>query len=124
MKKILLTLSILLFTGCSVYMAGDRSGTDIASVQKCNTRIQFINLGAQILSSERLENGNLVEIYQIKAEKGSAVRAVMHGLLDLSTGFIWELAGTPIEASLNKDQFITVKVTYGPDDTVVSAEFV
>ena len=124
MKKILLPLSILLLTGCSVYMAGNKSGTNAASVQKCNTRIQFINLGAQILSSERLENGNLVEIYQIKAEKGSAVRAVMHGLLDLSTGFMWELAGTPIEACLNKDQFITVKVTYAADDTVISAEFV
>ena len=105
-------------------MAGNKSGTNAASVQKCNTRIQFINLGAQILSSERLENGNLVEIYQIKAEKGSAVRAVMHGLLDLSTGFMWELAGTPIEACLNKDQFITVKVTYAANDTVISAEFV
>lgn len=124
MKKILLPLSILLLSGCSVYMAGNKSGTDMASVQKCNTRIQFINLGAKILSSERLENGNLVEIYQIKAEKGSAVRAVMHGLLDLSTGFMWELAGTPIEAFLNKDQFITVKVTYAANDTVISAEFV
>lgn len=124
MKKILLSLSILLLTGCSVYMAADKSGTDIASVQKCNTRIQFVNLGAQILSSERMQDGTLVEIYRVKAEKGSAIRSVMHGLLDLSTGFLWELAGTPIEAALNQDKFMTVKVTYDAKDTVISAEFV
>lgn len=105
-------------------MAGHKTGTDVASVQRCSTRIQFINLGAKIVKSERLADGNLVEIYQVQAEKGSAVRAIMHGLLDLSTGFMWELVGTPIEATMNKDQFITIKVTYGPGDVVLKAEFV
>lgn len=124
MKKFLFPLCLFLCSGCSVYMAGHKTGTDVASVQRCNTRIQFINLGAKIVKSERLADGNLVEIYQVQAEKGSAVRAIMHGLLDLSTGFMWELVGTPIEASMNKDQFITIKVTYGPGDTVLKAEFV
>ena len=124
MKKILFFLSLILCTGCAVYMAANKKGTDVASVQKCSTRVQFLNLGAKILSSERLPDGSLVEIYQVQAEKGSAVRAIMHGLLDLSTGFIWEFAGTPIEATMNKDEFITVKVTYGPGDTVLKAEFV
>lgn len=123
-KKILPLVSTFFFTGCSIYMAANKTGADIASVQKCSTRVQFINLGAKIISSERLSDGNLVEIYQIKAEQGSAVRAIMHGLLDLSTGFIWEIAGTPIEATMSKDQFITVKVTYGPGDTVLKAELV
>ena len=105
-------------------MAGHKTGTDVASVQKCTTRIQFLNLGAKILKSERLQDGSLVEIYQVKAEKGSAVRAIMHGLLDLSTGFVWELAGTPIEAHMTKDEFITVKVTYGSGDTILKAEFI
>jgi len=105
-------------------MASQKAGTDLASIQKCNTRVQFLNIGAKILQSERLADGNLVEIYQVQAEKGSVVRAIMHGILDCSTGFMWELVGTPIEASVNKEQFITIKVTYGQNDVILKAEFI
>lgn len=117
-------MTSIFLSGCSVYMASRKTGTDIASVQKCSTRLQFLNLGAKILKSERLQDGSLVEIYQVQAEKGSAVRAIMHGLLDLSTGFVWEIVGTPIESSLNKDNFLTIKVTYGAEDIVLKAEFI
>jgi hypothetical protein len=48
----------------------------------------------------------------------------MHGVLDISTGFLWEVAGTPIESYLGQQEYITVKVTYGPKDNVISAELV
>lgn len=124
MKKLIFCLPIIFCCACSVYMAGAKTGTDIASVQKCTSRIQFINLGATVISSERLPDGKLIEIYQMKAEKGSAIRAIMHGLLDVSTGFAWELVGTPIEAILNEEKFITVKVTYNPEDVILKAEFI
>jgi hypothetical protein len=123
MKKFLPLLSTFLFIGCSVYMAADKTGTDVASVQKCNTRIQFMNLGAKVISSERLPDGNLVEIYQVKAEKSSAVRAIMHGLLDLSTGFGWEFIGTPLELYLIHESNFTLRVTYDSNDALVRADF-
>ncbi len=123
MKKIaLVALSILLFPSCSVFMAANKEGSDISQVQSCHTRAQFLDLGAKIVSTERLPSGELVETYQIPKEKGSAARAVMHGLLDISTCFLWEIAGTPIEGTLNKQEFITVKITYGPDDIAKKAE--
>ena len=105
-------------------MAANTKGVDVKEVQKCSTRMQFLNLGAKILNTERLSNGNLVEIYQIPKERGSKLRAVMHGLLDLSTAFAWEIFATPIEASMSKNEFITIKVTYDSNDVPLKAEFV
>ncbi|MCE5319445.1 MAG: hypothetical protein LLG04_19025 [Parachlamydia sp.] len=104
-------------------MAGKKSGTDITRVQRCSTRVQFLNLGATILKSERLPDGSLVEIYQFKKEKGSTSRALMHGVLDALTGCTWELIGTPMELYIDSEEFITIRVTYGQNDTVLSAEF-
>lgn len=111
-------------TGCAVYMSAKKDGVDVSEVQKCTTRMQFLNLGSKILHTERLPDGNLVEIYQVPKERGSAVRAIMHGLLDISTGFTWELFGTPIEATLSRKEVMTIKVTYGPNDVPLKAEFV
>ena len=123
MKKLIFVVSCLsIFPSCSVFMAAKKEGADINQVQASHTRSDFLNLGAKIITSERMPNGELVETYQIPKQRGSTARAVMHGLLDISTFFIWELAGTPIEGSLNKPEFITVKVTYSPDDIAKRAE--
>ena len=111
-------------TGCSVYMAAQKDGVELSKLQGCTTRLQFMNLGATVLSSERLLDGSLVEVYQVPAEKGSVARAIMHGLLDLSTGFCWEIVGTPLEASLSKREVITIKVTYDAKEVPLKAEFV
>lgn len=103
-------------------MAAHKEGADVSQIQACHTRAQFLQLGAKVVNSERLPSGELVETYQIPKEKGSAARAVMHGLLDVGTLGIWEVAGTPIEGSLDKQEFITVKVTYGPDEVAKRAE--
>lgn len=115
---------VIALSGCSVYMASKRDGVDVSEVQKCNTRTQFLALGAKILNSERCEDGSLVEVYQIPKDKGSAARAVMHGLLDISTFFYWELIGTPMEAVMMKKEFIVIKVTYNKNDVPVKADLV
>jgi hypothetical protein len=120
--KVLTLLGACLLSSCSVYKAACKDGADIQEVQSSHTRNEFLNLGARVVSSERLPTGELVETYQIPKARGSAARSVMHGLLDLSTCFIWEVAGTPIEYSLDKQEFITVKVTFGPDDIAKKAE--
>lgn len=125
MKKILLILScIIFFPSCSVILAAKKEGTNITEIQSCQTRAQILSLGGTIISSERFPSGELVETYSLQKEKGSALRAVMHGLLDISSSFLWELAGTPIEGSLSKKQYFTIRVTYDTSDHVKKIELI
>jgi len=41
----------------------------------------------------------------------------MHGLLDVATLGVWEVAGTPIEATKNK-KYVTLTVQYSADGTM------
>ena len=121
MKKYLLVMAIIVsmlsLSSCSVAMAAKKEGTSVSKIQKCSTRTQFISLGGDVISSHSLESGDIVEIYRFKKEKGSTARAVMHGLLDVSTFCLWEVIGTPIEAS-NSNEFFSIKVTYDKDENI------
>ena len=121
MKKLFILLTAIL-PSCSVVMASNKSGTDIDSVQNASNRMQLIALGAEAVAHEKTDNGQLVEIYKIERERGSVARAFMHGLLDLSTAFLWELAGTPIEYSLDQQKFYSVKVTFNEDEQIQRME--
>ena len=102
----------LLFSSCSVAMAARKSGTNIETVQAARTRGQFLACGATVIGSERMPSGELVETYQYQKEKGSAARAFMHGVLDVSTCGLWEVVGTPIEACVNDEKYFTIRVFY------------
>ncbi|MES2273235.1 MAG: hypothetical protein V4487_03495 [Chlamydiota bacterium] len=117
----LLLLSLLL-SSCSVIMASKTSGADIDSVQSVQTRIQLIALGAEPILTEKNEKGELIETYRILKENGSIARAFMHGLLDISTAFLWELAGTPIESALTEKKYYSVKVTYDNQERIQKME--
>lgn len=123
MKKnihiILSVISMCSLSSCSVAMAAKKDGSSIQKIQKCHNRMNFLALGGSVISSETLENGDLVETYTFKTEKGSISRAVMHGLLDISTCCIWEVIGTPIEGSYSND-FFSVKVIYDKDENIKS----
>ncbi len=103
-------------------MASHRDGTAIESLQSALTRTELIALGARAVTSENNEAGDLVEIYQIQKERGSIARAVMHGLLDLSTIFLWEFAATPIEHALDQQKFYSVKITFDADEQIQKIE--
>ena len=121
MKKIFITSVLIasscVLSSCSVAMAAKKEGTDISSVQQCRTRGQIISLGGKVVSSERLQNGDIVEIYQFTKERGSIARALMHGVLDISTFGLWEAVGTPIEGCDSKE-FFSVKVVYDRNENV------
>lgn len=123
MKKVLLVLGCAaLLPSCSVVMAARKDGASLSQVQTCRTRAQLIALGGTVQATEHLPTGELVEIYRFQKERGSAVRAIMHGLLDMSSFFLWEIAGTPIEGSLGKKEYFTIRVTYDADNTVRKVE--
>lgn len=113
----LLAISICVLSSCSVAMAAKKEGTTISNVQQCRTRGQFIAQGGKVISRERLSNGDFVEVYQFKKERGSTARAFMHGVLDVSTCGLWEVIGTPIEGC-DKDEFFAVKVVYDSNENV------
>lgn len=112
-------LMALFLSSCSVAMAAKKSGHSIEQVQTATTRMQMQNLALKVLSTEKDAQGHIVETYQIEKSRGSAARAIMHGVLDLSTCFLWEIAGTPIEVGMNKKETFAVRVTYAADDNRV-----
>lgn len=111
-------------TSCSVVMAARKQGTSIDNVQASKSRGQILSHGATIISSERLPSGELVEVYQFKKEQGSAARAFMHGLLDVSTFGIWEVVGTPVEVCMTDDKCYVVKVYYDSDENINRMELI
>lgn len=123
MRKILsLVLIALSLSSCSVVMAAKKSGTDLQELQNFRTRGQFISAGAQVVSSERFDNGELVDVYQYKKATGSTGRALMHGLLDVWTLGAWEVIGTPMEGFMNETEYFTIRVTYDQNEFATRVE--
>lgn len=121
-RLLLSIIALCVLSSCSVVMAAKREGTSIDKVQGCRTRGQFISSGAKVISSERLSCGDLVEVYQFQKERGSAARAFMHGLLDVSTCGLWEVVGTPIEACVDDNGCFSLKVFYDRDENIKKIE--
>jgi len=114
--------ALALQTSCSVAMAAKKEGTDVHAVKACMTRSQLISKGGELISTDKNENGEIVEVYRFQKPRGSAVRALMHGLLDVSTLGVWEVVGTPIEATIENKEFYTIKAFIGNDDKVTKIE--
>lgn len=113
MKRIItlgiLSMTLCTATSCSVAMAANTSGTSITKVQGCRSRAEFVAAGGKVMTSQRLPNGDLEELFQFSKEQGSAGRALMHAVMDVWTFGLWEVIGTPIEACNSKEYF-SVKV--------------
>lgn len=123
MHKFLLSiLALSVLSSCSVVMAARKEGTSIEKVQGCRTRGQFLSLGAYVVSSERLPSGEIVEVYHFQKERGSAARAFMHGLLDVGTMGLWEVVGTPLEASVDENGCFSLKVYYDCEERIKKIE--
>jgi hypothetical protein len=92
--------SLMLVAGCSVGMAlsGDKN-PDIGAVRIGSTRGEAeMHLGSPVRTNAGA-GGTRVDIYEYEiGNEPSAGRAVAHGVMDVLTLGIWELAGTPIEA--------------------------
>jgi hypothetical protein len=113
---------MLFLTSCSVFMAADKNGVSIEELSVCRTRECLLAKGATPISSEKnASNASASEVFKSRKPTGSTARAVMHGVLDLSTGFIWEIIGTPIELTLNKEEMYLFKVLYKNNSNEVKA---
>ncbi|MFH1217811.1 MAG: hypothetical protein V1706_15050 [Pseudomonadota bacterium] len=94
-------------------MASSKKGVEFDQLSSCKTKSCLISKGAETLQVSGLPEN--CEAYKILKPQGSTGRAVMHGLLDLATLGIWEVAGTPMEGSYNKDEYYAIRVTYEPN---------
>jgi len=114
----LILASATILEGCAVAMAARTGGVKLEAVQACQTRQCFLNQDTvQIIQVAKLPNQESMESYRYQLKRGSAGRAAMHGLLDVGTLGVWEVAGTPIEATKNK-KYVTLTVQYSADGTM------
>jgi len=122
-KKIIISVFCLpILCGCSVFMAANKSGTSIEKLGECRTRTCILSKDASPVHTKKDKKGNVIEeSYHVKKPTGSAARSVMHGVLDVATFGIWEVAGTPIEGTLNKKDFYAIRVFYQEDGETIKA---
>jgi len=113
-------LGTMFLSSCSVYMAAIPRGIDLDKISKCKKRACIAAHGAVPMSEKKSSTGKIIEeVYKVNKPTGSATRAAMHGLLDVATLGLWEIAGTPIEGILGKEEFYIITVTYQEDGETV-----
>ena len=109
--------------GCSVYMAAnqpERKNLDV--LQKGRMRSEVLAEMGQPLATE-IRDGQRVDVFSFKQGQDEAFnfgRAVGHGVADVLTLGIWEVAGTPTEMAL-KAKRISFEVTYDASDRVTQS---
>ena len=106
--------------GCSVGMAlSGAENPDLSAVRVGASRGEVeMHLGKPI-KSIALGNGQSAEVYEYEiGNEPSGGRAVAHGVMDVLTLGLWELAGTPMEA-VQGERYQTT-ITYGENDRVAN----
>jgi hypothetical protein len=126
MKKAICSLLVILglttLSSCAVMMAANTQGTSLETILRCQTKGQLYAVGASNISIEPRPDGGTIEIYQIQKQRGSAPRAFMHGALDISTCLLWEVVGTPLEASLDRLDFYIIKAFVDSNNQIETIE--
>lgn len=122
MRRFVLIFLTLTLPSCSVVLASNQSGINVESIQTGWTRDQLLAVGATPASAQTLEQGKLVETFEIEKARGSVTRAFLHGLLDIGTAFLWELAATPLESALVEKKCYMVKVTFDDQERIEKLE--
>lgn len=123
---IFLSLFLIALSGCSVVMAGRTKGTSVKELSSSRFRSSVLsNDGVEITKTEKNEEVDIIyEEYLVQKPEGSAWRAVMHGILDVSTLGLWEVVGTPVEMHIGKNVYYPVRIYYTKDEEVEKIVFI
>ena len=109
---------VLLNTGCAVVMAvkgKEDPNLGVLGVGQ-DRAIAISTLGSPSKTYDAA--GNSVDVFKLKrGDKPSATRAIVHGVLDFMTLCLWEVVGTPIEATQGETFYVTVY--YNEEDRIV-----
>lgn len=113
----------LMLTGCSVADAAKKRGVEMSKVMACTNINCFLSLrDTEVLNrSSTDDEGEKIQFKSLKPA-GSTGRAVMHGLLDVATLGIWEVAGTPIEANLNDENYYVYTGYFDKNQSLLKVE--
>lgn len=104
--------------GCSVGMAmSGKKQPELGVIRVGATRGEIeLQLGSPVEIRE--DNGYRIDIYEYEiGNEPSAGRAIGHGVMDILTLGLWEIAGTPIEGVQGEKKRLIV--TYDEDDYVI-----
>ena len=109
-----------MLTGCSVVMAlSGKKEPNLAAIHVGSTRQEVEMQLGQPVESIPTEYGAKTDVYEYEAgNEPSKARAFVHALYDLLTLGIYELIGTPAEASLGEMR--RLPIVYGQNDRVVA----
>ncbi|WP_417905051.1 hypothetical protein [Candidatus Tisiphia endosymbiont of Micropterix aruncella] len=113
--NIFLFIIMLILSSCSVYKAASNEGITVSDITKCQTKGCFLSHGMEIVDRHQEEDGKYMETYRAMARKSGLnyLRAAGHGVLDVVTLGVWEVAGTPVEGAISNNRgYITARVTY------------
>lgn len=116
-----LTLALLGLPACSVFMAAHqppRKDVDVLTVGTKRNEV-IAELGQPL--SSRLVGYNRVDLFSFTqgySKEARVGRAFAHGTMDLATGGVWEIAGTPTEA-LFSGKKLSYEVTYDASDKIL-----
>ena len=108
------------FSGCAVYMAANQPGNKNMDLLKAGMPRDSImaEFGAPV--NTETKDGEKTDIYRFRqgySQGEKAFRSVGHGVADVFTLGLWEVIGTPAEATFNgKD--MAVKIIYDRNDKV------
>ncbi len=127
----ILALGILLplacgLSACSVVSAARQpEKKDLTLLHNGTHRSALVAEFGQPIRIASTRNGGRVELYDFvdgySAEEKIG-RSVAHGIADIGTLFLWELAGTPIEQHFDGTRML-VQVTYDPSDSVTQVAY-
>ncbi len=104
--------------GCSVGMAmSGKKQPELGAIRVGATRGEIeLQMGSPIEIRE--DNGGRIDVYEYEiGNEPSAGRAIGHGVMDVLTLGLWEIAGTPIEGVQGEKKRLLI--TYDENDYVI-----
>jgi hypothetical protein len=123
-KKISMLLAcfiLLLNSGCSVYMAANQPGLKDVELLKVGTSrdVLIAEFGMPVETGvdgdgREYDKFSFVQGYSTSVKMG---RAALHVVADVLTHGLWEVIGTPLEATFDGEE-ITYEITYDRNDKI------
>ena len=115
-----IVLVAIFLPGCAVYKAASNDGIAVSDIKSCQSKMCFMSQGMELVDKQQ-GKGSYTEVYRAVARKSGLnyVRAAGHGVLDVATLGLWEVAGTPVEGAISNNRgYITVKAIYSDKEAV------
>ena len=120
-KVIAILLLASLVSGCAVGMAlSGKKEVDVAKLHVGQPRPEVIAMLGNPIKTTTTETGS-EDVFKCQAGNApSLARAMGHGVMDVLTGGLWEVAGTPFEVFQGSTYYLTI--TYDEDGRVVNVK--